>query len=91
MASFRKRRPAVVVSDLGLPGHDGYGLMEALMVVDSGAPPKAIALSGYARHQDRARALAVGFRAHLSKPVDPAALAGLIRRLAEEPMSSAKA
>ncbi len=88
IASFCDRRPAVVVSDLGLPGHDGYGLMETLMGVAPGAPPKAIALSGYAREQDRARALAVGFRAHLSKPVDPAALAGLIRRLAEEPTPS---
>jgi hypothetical protein len=60
----------VVVSDIGMPGRDGYDLVETLRR-NSRAPPArlfAIALTGYARDEDQARALRSGFDAHLAKP-----------------------
>ena len=66
-------RPDLLVSDLGLPGMDGYQLLQALRQRGSHAFP-AVAVSAYASADDRARALAVGFSAHFAKPIDPAAL-----------------
>lgn len=64
----------VLVCDIGLPDDDGYGLLRRLRVLPEGARIPAIALTAYARPEDRARALAAGFRAHLSKPLDPSSL-----------------
>jgi PAS domain S-box-containing protein len=69
--------PDVIVSDIGLPEEDGYRLIEQL----AGRPPSLggaiplIALTAYGRPQDKRRALAAGFRLHLTKPVAPADLA----------------
>jgi PAS domain S-box-containing protein len=72
--------PDVIISDIGLPDEDGYRLMERLS-----ARPKAlggaipvIAVTAYGRPQDKRRALAAGFRLHLTKPVTPAALASAV-------------
>jgi len=64
----------VLVCDIGLPDDDGYGLLKRLRNLPEGQRIPAIALTAYARPEDRARALAAGFRAHLSKPLDPASL-----------------
>jgi PAS domain S-box-containing protein len=64
----------VLVCDIGLPDDDGYGLLRRLRNLPEGERIPAIALTAYARPEDRARALAAGFRAHLSKPLDPASL-----------------
>ena len=64
----------VLVCDIGLPDDDGYGLLRRLRSRPEGGRIPAIALTAYARPEDRARALAAGFRAHLSKPLDPASL-----------------
>jgi len=64
----------VLVSDIGLPDDDGYGLLRRLRALPEGRTIPAIALTAYARPEDRARALAAGFRAHLSKPLDPSSL-----------------
>ena len=64
----------VLVCDIGLPDDDGYGLLRRLRNHPAGGNIPAIALTAYARPEDRARALAAGFRAHLSKPLDPASL-----------------
>ena len=61
----------VLLCDVGLPDDDGYGLLKRLRRLPEGALIPAIALTAYARPEDRARALAAGFRAHLSKPLDP--------------------
>ncbi len=74
--------PAVVVSDIGLPEHDGYWLLASLIAANGGIAPPAIALTGRASEADQSGALRAGFRAHLSKPIDPARLAGLIHQLA---------
>lgn len=60
----------VLICDVGLPDDDGYGLLRRLRSLPEGEHIPAIALTAYARPEDRAKALAAGFRAHLSKPLD---------------------
>jgi CheY-like chemotaxis protein len=76
-------RPHVVLSDIALRDVDGYELVRRLRQrgAHAGGDTPAVALTGYARPQDRARALAAGFQAHVAKPVDPDALAGVIASL----------
>jgi len=65
-----------LLSDVGMPGEDGYSLIariRALPAERGGAVP-AIALTAYARREDQARALAAGFTAHLTKPLQPGRL-----------------
>jgi len=64
----------VLICDVGLPDDDGYGLLQRLRRLPEGEKIPAIALTAYARPEDRARALAAGFLAHLSKPLDPESL-----------------
>ena len=64
----------VLLCDVGLPDDDGFGLLRRLRLLPEGAGIPAIALTAYARPEDRARALAAGFRAHLSKPFEPGRL-----------------
>ncbi len=64
----------VLVCDVGLPDDDGYGLLKRLRSLPAGEHIPAIALTAYSRPEDRAKALAAGFRAHLSKPLDPESL-----------------
>ncbi len=72
--------PDTIISDIALPGHDGYRFIEML----TARPPSAggsipvIAVTAYGRPEDKRRALAAGFRLHLSKPVDPAAVAAAL-------------
>jgi CheY-like chemotaxis protein len=66
--------PDVLICDIGLPDDDGYGLLQRLRHLPEGERVPAIALTAYARPEDRAKALAAGFRAHLSKPLDPESL-----------------
>lgn len=64
--------PDVLVSDLGMPQMDGYALMRKLRA--EGRSMKAIAVTGYARDEDREAALQVGFQAHITKPIEPTEL-----------------
>jgi two-component system CheB/CheR fusion protein len=68
-------RPEVVVCDIGLPGMNGYEVARAIRASGTLRGCHLIALSGYARHEDRRAAAAAGFREHLAKPVRPEALA----------------
>jgi CheY-like chemotaxis protein len=61
-----------IVSDIAMPGQDGYTLMTLMRDRLGPAMPVAtVALTAYAAHADRDRALAAGFREHLAKPVNP--------------------
>jgi CheY-like chemotaxis protein len=74
-----ERVPDVLVSDIGIPQEDGYELMRRVLELPGAAPGiPAIALTAYARAQDRDRALAAGYRRHLAKPIDPARVAQAI-------------
>ncbi len=74
----RSFRPEVVVCDLGLPGMDGYAVAAAFRADAALRETCLIALSGYARPEDRRRAIAAGFDQHLSKPADLDRLGRLI-------------
>jgi CheY-like chemotaxis protein len=71
--------PDLLVTDLGLPGLDGYRLLASLRAMRPSAACPAVAVSAYARLDDRSRTLAAGFQAHVAKPVDPAALVRALR------------
>jgi PAS domain S-box-containing protein len=70
----------MLISDIGMPGEDGYSLIRRVRSAGNGVP--AIALTAYARPDDHRRALQAGFHAHLSKPADAAELIAAIARLA---------
>jgi hypothetical protein len=74
--------PDVIVSDVGMPGMDGYDLMRKLR--SQGRRIPAVALTAFARAEDRKRAILAGFQSHLAKPFDMAELiivvAGLVSR-----------
>jgi PAS domain S-box-containing protein len=70
-------RPTVMVSDIGLPGEDGYALIRKVREWERGAGvwTPAVALTAYARNEDRMRALIAGYQLHIAKPIDPLELA----------------
>jgi CheY-like chemotaxis protein len=80
----------VLVSDIAMSGRDGYDLIRALRELppERGGETPAIALTAYAREEDRIRALNAGFQVHLAKPVEPGALTAAVAHLAgaESPM-----
>jgi len=80
---LRHERFDVLVSDIGMPDEDGYGLIRRVRALrsDLGALP-AIALTAYSRPDDRERALRAGFQQHLPKPVEPAELVAMVARVA---------
>ena len=69
-----------ILSDIGLPGEDGYSLIRRARL--AGATLPALALTAYTRPQDHARATAAGYQTHLAKPVEPAALLAAVATLA---------
>ena len=73
--------PSVIISDIGMPGMDGYQLLAALRRLPRMERVPAVAISGYAMEEDRARALRAGFAAHLPKPIDIDRLFEVIQRL----------
>ena len=81
----------VLVSDIGLPGTDGYALIRQIRCRDAhaGGTIPAIALTAYARAEDRAQAIQAGFQVHLTKPIEPAALVATIASLLARPGKAA--
>jgi CheY-like chemotaxis protein len=78
LAALDAQAVDLALLDIGLPGHDGYAVATELRNRPGSRSLPLIALTGYGREADRARALAAGFDAHLSKPVDPDLLARTI-------------
>src|SRR5215831_3745942 len=85
-------RPDVMVTDIGMPGEDGYSLMRRVREWERGrgAHIPAVALTAYGRVEDRVRALSAGFQMHVAKPVEPAELAVVITSLIRRPSSGEK-
>lgn len=82
--------PDVLVSDIGMPEEDGYSLLIRLrsLNAESGGNLRAIALTAYARDEDRARALKAGFDRHLAKPVLPSVLVEAIVGLTKQAVAT---
>jgi signal transduction histidine kinase/CheY-like chemotaxis protein len=71
--------PRVLLSDVGMPGTDGYSLMAQMRAtLGDGAPKITIALTAYASERDRERSALAGYRRHLTKPLDPLELVDVI-------------
>ena len=82
LATLARERPDVLLSDIGMPGVDGYELIRQVRSLSAphGQVP-ALAITAYARAEDRERALAAGYQAHLAKPVRAQGLLALIESL----------
>jgi CheY-like chemotaxis protein len=80
----RPFHPDILVSDIGMPLLDGYGLIRRLRALppSEGGETPAIALTAYARLEDAQRAFTAGYQAHVAKPVDPSHLVNAIADLA---------
>lgn len=83
LEAFGKSKPDVVVSDIGMSEEDGYVLIQKLRALEgeNGNRVPAVALTAYAREEDRAQALSAGYQIHLSKPIEPEHLARVIASL----------
>jgi signal transduction histidine kinase/DNA-binding response OmpR family regulator len=81
---LREQRPDVLVSDIEMPGEDGYALVGRVRSLPAreGGDTHCVALTAHARPEDRMRALAAGFDAHVAKPVEVAELAAVLAALA---------
>jgi CheY-like chemotaxis protein len=83
LEALRRSTPDVLLSDIEMPGMDGYRLMERIRTLppaNGGSVPSA-ALTAYARAEDRLAALKAGFQLHLAKPVQPDELAAVVSSL----------
>jgi signal transduction histidine kinase/CheY-like chemotaxis protein len=85
--AFEIRRPDVIVADIGMPDEDGNALLVSLRHIEmEQQSPRvpAVAVTAFARSEDRQRALDSGFDDHLPKPVDPERLVTLLAQLVKE-------
>ena len=81
LEAIEKDRPDALLSDVGMPGKDGYALIREIRRTESGKRLPAIAVTSYTREQDKAFALANGFDAHCPKPVRADELVRTVHRL----------
>ncbi|MGV3742770.1 MAG: response regulator, partial [Burkholderiaceae bacterium] len=82
---FEREKPGVVVSDIGMPDMDGFELMRRIQVMtaESGEVVPVIALTAFARSDDKKRAMEAGFTAYMAKPLEPAELIANIAAFAQ--------
>lgn len=80
--------PQIIISDIGMPDEDGYAFMRKVRLWEketgSANQIQSVALTAYARREDKLQALVSGFQRHVAKPVEPAALAKLVVNLIDE-------
>jgi len=83
LEAVRRFRPDVLVSDLGMPGEDGYELIRKLRALppDQGGNLPSAAVSALARPEDQRRALQAGYQVHIAKPVEPPELISAVAKL----------
>jgi signal transduction histidine kinase/ActR/RegA family two-component response regulator len=82
--AITRRRPDVLVSDIAMPDEDGYGLIEKIRRLENGDTDNipAVAITAYAKDEDRERALSAGFQIYLAKPVELTELISVVARAA---------
>jgi PAS domain S-box-containing protein len=80
---FRERAPEIMICDIGMPDVDGYELIRRIREFEgnNGRRVPAVALTAFARIEDRVRALAAGFQMHVAKPVEPGELLTIVASL----------
>ena len=81
LKALERLKPNILLSDIGMPDADGYSLIRQVRALDAvqGGETIAIALTAYARTEDRIRALETGFQMHIAKPIEPAELIAVIK------------
>jgi PAS domain S-box-containing protein len=86
LQTYQRHGADVLVTDLGMPVADGYELLRSIQAVDrgTGRSVPAIAVTAYARSEDRAKCLRAGFVAHISKPIDPMVIVDVVGRTARQ-------
>ncbi|HYH95044.1 ATP-binding protein [Hyalangium sp.] len=84
LALLRAERPDLLISDIGMPGEDGYSLISRVRALspEQGGRTPAVALTAYTRVEDRTRVLLAGFHSHVPKPVEPLELLAVLASLA---------
>jgi len=82
--AITQKRPDVLVSDIAMPDEDGYGLIEKIRLLENGETQNipAVAITAYAKDEDRERALSSGFQIYLAKPVELTELISVVARAA---------
>ena len=85
IAAIAQSQPNILISDIAMPGVDGYSLIRKLRTLSSegGGQIPAIALTAYANEEERTRVLDSGFQMHIAKPVDPTELVAVVANLAQ--------
>lgn len=83
MRSLHQQIPDLIVSDIGMPDRDGYQLMRSIrnLPPEKGGRVPAVALTAFARSEDRTRALLAGYQVHMTKPVEPRELVATLASL----------
>jgi len=82
LAALRVWWPTMIVSDISMPGKNGYELIRAIRALPGGDRIPAAAFTSYSRPEDILRALSAGFQTHIPKPVDADDLIAVLARLA---------
>jgi len=78
LRSYQERRPDVALLDIGMPSTDGYEVARRIRAMPDGKNVLLIAITGWAQDSDKEQARAAGFNHHLTKPIEPEALFGLL-------------
>jgi len=83
--AITRKRPDVLVSDIAMPDEDGYGLIKKVRSLEKGVAENipAVAITAYAKEEDRERALSAGFQIYLAKPVELTELISVVARAAK--------
>ncbi len=81
LTAVEQELPELLLSDIGMPGEDGYALIRRFRELPGAASIPAAALTAYARAEDRRKALDAGFMMHIPKPVEPAELLSIVANL----------
>ncbi|MBW4683083.1 MAG: PAS domain-containing protein [Microcoleus vaginatus WJT46-NPBG5] len=96
LAEIERLWPDILISDIAMPRQDGYALIQKVRALEEERALKgeeiasvpAVALTAYAREQDRQQALSAGFQIHLAKPVEPAKLVAIVAQLTGRTLSN---
>ncbi|RYF46701.1 MAG: response regulator, partial [Cytophagaceae bacterium] len=85
LRAIQEQLPDVLVSDVGMPGEDGYSFIKKVRALppQKGGSIPALALTAYARAEDRIKALNAGFQMHATKPIEPAELVAIVASLTQ--------
>lgn len=83
LVMLARERPDILISDIGMPDRDGFSLIREIRGLDpqAGGQTPAVALTAFARAEDRTRALLAGYQFHLTKPIDAAELLAALATL----------